>query len=436
MDVLMPQLGETVAEGKITKWLKSPGEAVAPGDNLFEVETDKVTVEVPSIVAGVLATINVEAGAVAPVGAIVAVVSAEGEKPGAARTIPPQPAAVTGNNVAAPATVATPKVSPRRTLDPFREVDTPRQNFGSAHVNGAAITPLARRLAGNASLDIRQIKGSGPRGRITGRDVEQAIAARGATSAPGMRPAEIETPVPEIYLRRPHKVVPVDGMRRTVAARLAQAKTTIPHFYLTAHIEVGRLARIRAEINESAPKGADGAPAYKLSINDFLVKALALALQDVPAANAIWTGDGILAFEHSDVAVAVAVPGGLFTPVVQSAETKPIAAISAEVKSLAERARQRALRPEEYQGGSTTISNLGMHDIEEFSAIINPPQATILAVGATHRHPIEIEGGGIAFIDRMTATLSCDHRVVDGVLGAELLRRFKSLIENPFRMLV
>ena len=230
-----------------------------------------------------------------------------------------------------------------------------------------------------------------------------------------MRSEENGGPLADLYRRRPHKVVAIDGMRRTVAARLTQAKATIPHFYLTTHIEAGRLSHVRGEINDSAPKLADGAALYRLSINDFLIKALAFALQDVPAANAIWAGDAILQFERSDVAVAVAVPGGLFTPVIAAAETKSVSAISTEMKSLAERARQRALRPEEYQGGTTTISNLGMHGVEEFSAIINPPQATILAVGATHRHPVEIEGGGVAFIDRMTATLSCDHRVVDGV---------------------
>jgi pyruvate dehydrogenase E2 component (dihydrolipoamide acetyltransferase) len=225
-------------------------------------------------------------------------------------------------------------------------------------------------------------------------------------------------------------------MRRTVAARLTLSKSTIPHFYLAAHIDAERLGRVRAEVNKSAPKDASGAPAYKLSLNDFMIKALALALQDVPAANAIWSSEAVLQFERSDIAVAVAVPGGLFTPVVMSAETKSISTISAEVKSLAERARNRALKPEDYQGGSTTISNLGMHKVEEFSAIINPPQATILAVGAVVRQPIETAEGGVAFVDRIKATLSCDHRVVDGVVGAELLARFKSLIEKPLRMLV
>ena len=290
-----------------------------------------------------------------------------------------------------------------------------RQNFGPARLaNGILVTPLARRLAAGASLQLSHVKGSGPRGRIVGRDVEQALAAR--AQPPLVRSEETGGPLADLYRRRPHKVVAIDGMRRTVAARLTQAKATIPHFYLTTHIEVGRLAHVRGEINDSAPKLADGAAALpaldqRLSDQGAGARSAGRARRKCHLGRAM----RILQFERSDVAVAVAVPGGLFTPVIAAAETKSVSAISTEMKSLAERARQRALRPEEYQGGSTTISNLGMHGIEEFSAIINPPQATILAVGAAHRHPIEIEGGGVAFIDRMTATLSCDHRVVDGV---------------------
>jgi pyruvate dehydrogenase E2 component (dihydrolipoamide acetyltransferase) len=445
MDVLMPQLGETVAEGKITKWFKSVGEAVAEGDNLCEIETDKVTVEVPSISSGVLSSINAKVGTVAPVGAIIAVVSDPAEKSVPVAKPAPPPAAMSPSIVrVAPGEPASKPAVPSKTgtapaprteqLNPFREVDTPTKNFGSARLaNGTLTTPLARRLAALARIDLGQLSGSGPRGRIIGRDIEQAIAARRTLPAAG-QPAE--PPIADAYRRRPHKLIPVDGMRRTIAARLSLSKSTIPHVYLASHIDTQRLARVRVEVNEGAPKDASGAPGYKLSLNDFMIRALALALQDVPAANAIWSSDGILQFEHSDVAVAVAVPGGLFTPVVASAEAKSVSAISAEVKSLAGRARNRALKPEDYQGGSTTISNLGMHGVEEFSAIINPPQATILAIGAVTRQPIERADGGVAFVDRVKATLSCDHRVVDGVLGAELLARFKSLIENPLRMLV
>ena len=438
MDVLMPQLGETVAEGKITRWFKSLGDKIAPGDNLFEVETDKVTVEVPSISSGVLTAINADVGTVAPVGTIVAVVSGEGE-PAAAPVAVVSPRSISQRPVAVPlaAVNSTPtKAEVRAPLDPFREVDTPLRNFGPARLaSGIFVTPLARRLAAGASLDLGRIAGSGPRGRIVGRDVESAVATRGPAVPLAARPGSGEDLILDLYRKRPHRAVQIDGMRRTIAARLVRSKSTVPHFYLTTHIKVGRLVAVRAEINGSAPKDATGAPTYKLSLNDFMIKALALALQDVPSANAIWADENVLEFEHSDVAVAVAVPGGLFTPVVTAAETKSVAAISQEVRALSQRARERSLRPEEYHGGSTTISNLGMHGIEEFSAIINPPQATILAIGAVHRHPVEA-ADGVAFIDRITATLSCDHRIVDGVLGAELLGHFTALIENPFRMLV
>jgi pyruvate dehydrogenase E2 component (dihydrolipoyllysine-residue acetyltransferase) len=436
MDVLMPQLGETVAEGKIIRWFKSIGEAVARGDNLCEIETDKVTVEVPAITDGVLTQINAEVGTVAPVGAVIAIVANPGEEQtirSGGKAPASAPVAATGSS--APAVQVTAEASSTRgqtPLDHFREVDTPRRNFGPARLaNGIRVTPLARRLAGGASIDLLSVQRSGSRGLITGRDVEKAIAAR--TSVPGVAREDL---IGDAYRERPHRIVAIDGMRRTIAARLTQSKATIPHFYLMTHVEVGRLASLRAEINESAPKDAAAAPAYRLSLNDFMIKALALALQELPSANAVWSDDGIFEFEHSDVAVAVAVPGGLFTPVVMAAESKSVAAISREVKSLAQRARERSLRPEEYQGGSTTISNLGMHGVEAFSAIINPPQATILAIGAATRDAVEAAAGGVAFVDRVTATLSCDHRIVDGVLGAELLGHFKSLVENPFRMLV
>jgi pyruvate dehydrogenase E2 component (dihydrolipoamide acetyltransferase) len=224
-------------------------------------------------------------------------------------------------------------------------------------------------------------------------------------------------------------------MRRTIARRLVEAKTTIPHFYLSGDIVVDRLSRIREEINAAASTRADGTPAYRLTLTDLMVKALALALQQVPRANAIWSGEGILAFEHSDVAVAVSVPDGLFTPVIVSAEMKALSAISSEVKDLAARARNKALQPHEYQGGVTTISNLGMHGVRDFAAIVNPPQSSILAIGASRRDAVEAENGGVAFVGRITVTLSCDHRVVDGVVGAELLASFTDILQNPLQML-
>jgi pyruvate dehydrogenase E2 component (dihydrolipoamide acetyltransferase) len=293
------------------------------------------------------------------------------------------------------------------------------------------VTPLARRLAGERGIDLSGITGSGPHGRIVARDVEQAA---GTTTRPAVAPGAEQTKT--LYAERPFDEVPLDNMRRTIARRLTESVQTIPHFYLTADAEIDRLLALRAEANAAAPKDKDGAPTFRLSVNDFVIKALALALQRVPAANAAWAGDRILRFKHSDVGVAVALEGGLITPVIREAETKSVAAISAEARELATRARARKLQPHEYQGGSTAVSNLGMYGVREFTAIINPPQATILAVGAAQRRPVETADGGVKFVSQMTVTLGCDHRAVDGALGAELLAAFKALIEQPVAMLV
>ena len=355
--------------------------------------------------------------------------------PPSGRSFPPHPAPAP-HHAPAPEPPAA-AAHPRPDLDLFREVQTPLRNFGPAkRGNGIHVTPLARRLAADASLDLAAIVGSGPRGRIVGKDIEKAIRARPAAPPSLARAETFDEMIGDVHRARPHSVVPVDGMRRTIATRLGQSKSTIPHFYLVARLAVDRLMAVREEINAGAPRNAEGNPAYKISLNDFMVRALALALQAMPRANAIWSRDGILQFAHSDVAVAVSVPNGLLTPVVHAAETKSLAAISSEVKSLSQRARAGTLEPDAYKGGTTTISNLGMHGVTEFTAIINPPQATILAVGAAERHAVEAAGGGVAFATRITATLSCDHRVVDGVLGAELIDSFKTLIENPLRMVV
>lgn len=437
MNVLMPQLGETVSEGKVIKWFKAVGDTVAAGENLCEIETDKVTVEVPAIAPGVLSMINAEVGTVAPVGAVIAVLG-DAADAGRSEAKPPALAPVSKAQAATAPPLASNtdlRVAPvaSRRLDPFREVQTPLANFGPARLpGGIVVSPLARRLAVNGGVDLARIAGSGPYGRITGKDVAKAIDAR---RPPSLDRAEtFEEPIAEVYRGRPHTMLPIDGMRRTIARRLVAAKATIPHFYLSADVAIDSLSRIRDEINAGAPNTADGSATYRLSHTDFMVKALALALRDVPRANAIWAGDGILAFEHSDVAIAVALADGLFTPVIADAELKGLSTISRELKSLAARARERALQPHEYQGGTTTLSNLGMHGVREFSAIINPPQSTILAVGTTRRDAIETENGGVAFVGRITATLSCDHRVVDGVVGAELLARFRELMENPLRM--
>jgi pyruvate dehydrogenase E2 component (dihydrolipoamide acetyltransferase) len=442
MDVLMPQLGETVAEGKITKWFVAPGTAVKPGDNLFEIETDKVSMEVPSITTGTLSEIRVQAGAVAPVGAIVAIIAGEGgaraSAPAAAAAPPPTaPKAPPATFAAVPQQQA-PK--PSGPLDPFFEVRTPSRNFGPAKTAGGThITPLARRLAGENGIDLSRLSGTGPRGRIVAADVEKAIGSGAGRAAPtmatGASAEQVSRQVLALYQGVDFEEVPLDGMRKTIATRLVEAKQTIPHFYLTSDVTMDALMRLREEANAGAPKAGEAA-AYKLSVNDFVIKALALALQRVAAANAVWAGDRILRFKHSDVGVAVALEGGLLTPVIRNAEQKSLSAISNEMKDLAARAKDKKLKPAEYQGGAAAISNLGMYGVREFSAIINPPHATILAVGASQRRPIEAEDGSVKFVSQMTATLSCDHRVVDGALGAQLLAAFKALLENPVMMLV
>jgi pyruvate dehydrogenase E2 component (dihydrolipoamide acetyltransferase) len=446
MDVLMPQLGETVAEGKISTWYKSVGDAVAPGDNLFEIETDKVSMEVPATSAGVISEIRVSAGETAPVGAVVAVIAgAAGATPSpqvsataalqkAATGAPPAtpkgparaPAAPSGQSGVQQQTLKQPVA-----LDPFFEVRTPERNYGPARIaGGRTVTPLARRFASERGIDLRNIEPSGAHGRIFARDVEQATktsAPAAASLAAGFTTEQVKA----LYRDTPYEEVALDGMRTTIAARLLQAKQTIPHFYLTFDVELERLLLLREEANAAAKDGA-----AKLSINDFILKAWALALQRVPAANAVWAGDRILRFKQSDIGVAVAMEGGLITPIIRGAETKSISAISAEMKELATRARARKLKLTEYQGGASVISNLGMYGIREFAAIINPPHATILAVGASQRRPVETENGSVKFVSQMTVTLSCDHRVVDGALGAELLAAFKALMERPVLMLV
>ncbi len=478
MDVLMPQLGETVAEGKIVKWFKKAGDTVAAGDNLFEIETDKTSMEVPATSAGVLAEVRVPVGGVVPVGAVVAVIAAPGSavapsspgKPTAPKASPPPIAASFGSAKEPVAPVAsTPGGMPLPTaiaqrqfgvppassaapakpaavvqLEPFREVRTPERNYGPARLpSGGTVTPLARRLASEAGVDLARVSASGPHGRILARDVGVAIAS-GAGVAPAMHaPATIAPAakpsaekVKALYAPGSYEEVAVDGMRRTIAARLTEAKQTIPHFYLTADFELDALLEVRDQANEKVRRNADGKPAYKLSVNDFLIKALAAALQRVPAANAAWADDRILYFNNADISVAVAIDGGLITPVLRNADQKSVAMISQEMKELSSRARAKKLRPEEYLGGATTISNLGMYGVREFSAIINPPQATIFAIGAAERRPVEAKGGGIRFVTKMSVTVSCDHRVVDGALGAELLANYKGFVEQPVTALV
>jgi pyruvate dehydrogenase E2 component (dihydrolipoyllysine-residue acetyltransferase) len=440
----MPQLGETVAEGKIVKWFKAAGDAVKPGDNLFEIETDKTSMEVPATSAGTLTDIRFQVGDVAKVGAVVAVI-ADGGAAGASSSSPSQvslapiasalkqlaQSVLPGRAEPAAQPMHAPRTAP---LNPWQEVRTPERNYGPATLTGgASTTPLARRLAGERGIDLDGVSGSGPHGRIIARDVEQAgPAASAPPRAAGAGAAQVKA----LYEGVTYEEVPLDSMRATIARRLVEAKQTIPHFYLTADIDADRLIAMREEANAAAPKGKDGEPAFKLSLNDFIIKAWAAALQRVPAANAVFAGDRFLRFRHSDIGVAVALDGGLITPVLRNVEAKSLTEISAEMRDLAARARLKKVRPNEYQGGSSAISNLGMYGVREFAAIINPPHATILAVGATRRAPVETENGGVKFVSQMSVTLSCDHRVVDGALGAELLAAFKALVEKPVTFLV
>jgi pyruvate dehydrogenase E2 component (dihydrolipoamide acetyltransferase) len=441
----MPQLGETVAEGKITKWFKQAGDAIKPGDNLFEIETDKTSMEVPATFGGTLTDINFTVGETAKVGAVVATILGAGEaaKPAGAK-IPDAPKAVSQPPlVAEKAAVQSQEPAPRVRGDESRrsfaypnmtlsrEVRTPERNFGPARLaGGAQVTPLARRLAGERGIDLSRLSGSGPHGRIVAKDIDSAAPARAAVS--GSSAAQVKA----LFEGVPYEEIPLDGMRKTIAARLIEAKQTVPHFYLTADLDTGRLLAMREEANAAAPKDKDGAPAFKLSVNDFLIKAWAAALLRVPAANAVWAEDRILRFARADIAIAVALEGGLITPIVRDAGTRTVTAISAQMKELAARARDKKLTANEYQGGSSAISNLGMYGVREFSAIINPPHATILAVGASRRAPVEAEDGSVKFIDQMSVTVSCDHRVVDGALGAQLLAAFKRFVEQPVTMMV
>lgn len=458
MDVLMPQLGETVAEGKIVKWFKSAGDDVKPGDNLFEIETDKTSMEVPATSAGTLTDIHFQVGETAKVGAVVAVIAGDGEA--ASAPAAPEPKAA---GPAKPAG-ASPPLSPAKAgvqtakeldsllrgnersveqastrdfaypnMTPFREVRTPTRNYGPAKTPGGTVaTPLARRLAGERGIDLANIKGSGPHGRIVAADVESAAPTAGRTLATGATAAQVKA----LFEGIDYEEVPLDSMRATIATRLTEAVQTIPTFYLMADIDIGRLMAMREEANAAAPKDADGQPAFKLSLNDFIIKAWAAALMRVPAANAVWAQDRILRFAHADIGVAVALDGGLITPVLRNVDAKSVSAVSAEMRDLAERGRAKKLSPHEYQGGASAISNLGMYGMREFTAIINPPHATILAVGASRRAPVETEDGAVKFVSQMTATVSCDHRVLDGALGAELLAAFKSLVEMPVTALI
>jgi len=427
--ILMPALSPTMETGTLSRWLVKEGDKIVSGDVLAEIETDKATMEVESIDEGRIAKILIAEGSEeVPVNQMIAIMLEEGEDDSALEGFD-------AGNTVAPAAPAATTQTPEPAPTPATTKTAPAS--GTAKVFAS---PLAKRLAQQSNLDLAKISGSGPNGRIVKRDIETAVTGGGATisapQAPKAAPLAAgpsDQAVLALYEEGTYEVVPHDGMRKIIAQRLQESKQTVPHFYLSLDCELDALLAMRKTMNARSPK--DGPGAYKISVNDFIIKAMAMALQKIPAANATWTEAGMLLHRHSDVGVAVAIEGGLFTPVIRKAETKGLAEISTEMKDLAGRARQRKLAPHEYQGGTTAISNLGMFGISHFSAVINPPQATILAVGAG-APSIVVKDGAPAVATVMTATLSCDHRAVDGALGANLLGEFKAFIEEPGMMLV
>jgi pyruvate dehydrogenase E2 component (dihydrolipoamide acetyltransferase) len=458
INILMPALSPTMEKGNLAKWLKKEGDKVKAGDILAEIETDKATMEYEAIDEGVLAKIVVPEGtADVPVNQLIAVLAGEGEDvksaaAGAGKGAAPALAAKPAPPPSAPAKPAaaaapSPQPAPAAAPPPAGRAAPPPQPAAVPAANGHGrvfASPLARRLAKEAGIDVARIAGSGPHGRVVARDVEQAKAG-GALRAPAAAAAApgIAAPVAgfsddkirAFYAPGSYDLVPHDSMRRIIAQRLVQAKQTIPHFYLTVTCTIDRLLAAREDINSTAPKGDDGKPAYKLSVNDFVIKAMGLALMRKPDANVTWTEGGMLKHHHADIGIAVAIPGGLITPGVRKVEEKSLITISKEMKDFAARARARRLKPEEYQGGAAAISNLGMYGIEEFSAVINPPQSTILAVGTGEERAV-VKDGKLAVATQMKITLSCDHRAVDGALGAELIGEIKRFIESPTAMLV
>jgi pyruvate dehydrogenase E2 component (dihydrolipoamide acetyltransferase) len=431
IEILMPALSPTMEEGTLAKWLVKEGDTVSAGDLLAEIETDKATMEFEAVDEGVIGKLLVAEGTEGvKVNSPIALLLEDGESAGEAKATP---------KAEAPKAVEAPKAE--AASPEAKEAPAPKAAQGGR----VFASPLARRIAADKGLDLTGITGSGPHGRIVKADVEDAkpqqakAAAADApkAEAPKSAPAAAAMPagpstdtVLKMYEGRAYTEVKLDGMRKTIAARLTEAKQTIPHFYLRRDIELDALMAFRSKLNAQLE-----ARGVKLSVNDFIIKACALALQQVPAANAVWAGDRVLQLTPSDVAVAVAIEGGLFTPVLKDAEMKSLSALSAEMKDLAARAKSKKLAPHEYQGGSFAISNLGMFGIDNFDAVINPPHGAILAVGAGVKKPVVGKDGALAVATVMSVTLSVDHRVIDGALGAQLLQAIKDNLENPLAML-
>jgi pyruvate dehydrogenase E2 component (dihydrolipoamide acetyltransferase) len=439
INILMPALSPTMEKGNLAKWLKKEGDKVKSGDVIAEIETDKATMEVEAVDEGTLAKILVPAGtADVPVNNVIAVLASDGEDvkaAGAGAASAPSPKPEAPKAAASPAPQAAPAAKPAAP-------QPAAQNQAAASNGGSRVfsSPLARRLAKEAGIEISRINGSGPHGRVVARDVDQAKSggglkapAMGGASAPAVGPSDKQ--IRALFKDGTYEAIPHDQMRKTIAQRLSASDRDIPQYYLTADCDIGKLVAAREEINASAPKDKEGKPAYKLSVNDFVIKALAMALQRVPDANVSWTDEAMLHHKVSDVSVAVSIPTGLITPIIRNAHIKTVSQISAEMKDLAARAKARKLKPEEYQGGSTAVSNLGMYGIKQFTAVINPPQSSILAVGISEERPV-VRHGKIEIANMMSVTLTCDHRAMDGALGAQLLAAFKALIENPVLMVV
>ena len=445
-NILMPALSPTMEKGNLARWLKKEGDKIKSGDIIAEIETDKATMEYEAVDEGTLAKIVVPEGTHdVAVNSVIAVLAGEGEDVKAAaagaKAAPQAAAKPTAKSDAPPPAKPIQEKAPTASAAAPKAAPAPSPSHGS---NRVFSSPLARRLAKEANVDLNRVQGSGPHGRVIARDIEAAKSGKGlrAPGAPpaaaaggAIAPALSDAQIRSLYEDGSYELIPHDGMRRTIAQRLTAAVQTIPHFYETVDCDIGRLMAAREEINAAAPKNKDGKPTYKLSVNDFVIKALAVALQRVPDTNVSWTEGGMLKHKHSDIGVAVALPGGLITPIVRNAETKSLSAISNEMRDLALRARDRKLKPHEYQGGTSSVSNLGMFGIKDFTAVINPPQASILAVGAGEERAV-VRKGQLAVATIMSATLACDHRAIDGALGAELISTFKMLIENPVMLVV
>ncbi len=423
--ILMPALSPTMTEGTLARWLKKEGDTVSSGDLLAEIETDKATMELEAVDDGILGKIIVQEGSEGiAVNTPIAVVLEEGEDPSAADDVSAAPE---------PEPAAAPQASA-----PQAAPQSVQQSSGGARTFAS---PLARRMAADAGIDIAAISGSGPHGRVVKRDVEAAIAGGGAAAAPAAAPAAAQPPA-VVEQAKPPAPAPVPGqefdevphsnMRKVIAQRLSESKQTVPHFYLTVDCEIDKLLELRKDLNGRSPEG-DGA--YKISVNDFVVRSVALSMRKVPMVNVSWTDAAMRVYKSIDVAVAVAIDGGLITPIVRNADHKGLAEISVEMKDLAARARDGKLAPEEYQGGGFSISNLGMFGVKDFSAIINPPQSCILAVGAGEQRPM-VKDGALSVATVMSCTLSVDHRAVDGALGAQFLQAFKGMIEDPLTMML